>query len=179
MFVYNVKLDAKKLVKIGFVCLLIGIIIMFVLSLYKIFSDTFKVRDTLAVPEVSIIEAKNYTNVLKSVYENLDTYIGQRVSFSGYVYRNSDFPNDQFVLARDMVMPNTQNKLIVGFLCSYKKAENFTDGSWVEIVGEITRGNYHGELPLLKVIEIKKADTPDDEFVPPPDSTYIPTSILY
>lgn len=37
MFVYNVKLDAKKIVKIGFVCLLIGIIIMFLLSLYKIF----------------------------------------------------------------------------------------------------------------------------------------------
>lgn len=179
MFVYNVKLDAKKIVKITFVCLLIGIIIMFLLSLYKIFSDTFKVRDTLAVPEVSAIEPKNYTNVLKSVYENLDTYIGQRVSFSGYVYRNSDFSKDQFVLARDMVMPNTQNKLIVGFLCSYKKAENFTDGSWVEIVGEITKGNYHGELPLLKVIEIRKVDVPDDELVPPPDSTYIPTSILY
>ncbi len=179
MFVYNVKLDAKKIVKISFVCLLIGIIIMFILSLYKIFSDTFKVRDTIAVPEVSHIDPKNYTNVLKSVYENLDTYIGQHVSFSGYVYRNSDFSKDQFVLARDMVMPNTQNKLIVGFLCSYKKAENFTDGSWVEIVGEITKGNYHGELPLLKIIEIKKVDTPDNELVPPPDSTYIPTSILY
>lgn len=179
MFIYNVKLNSKNIVKISFIIFSIIVVIFFLLSLYKIFSTTLKVRDNIDAPEVSFIQADNYANILKSVYEDLNTYIGQKICFSGYVYRNIDFSNNQFVLARDMVMENTPNKLIVGFLCSCKDAEKYEDGTWVEIVGEITKGNYHGEIPLLKISKIKKIDKPADEFTYPPDATYIPTAIIY
>ena len=45
---------------------------------------------------------ENYTNVLKEVHENLDTYVGQKICYTGYVYRVADLPENQFVLARDM-----------------------------------------------------------------------------
>ncbi len=179
MFIYNVKLNSKSIVKISFIILAIIVVIFFLISLYKIFSSTIKVNDGLDTPEVAYIQADNYTNILKSVYENVDTYVGQKICFSGYVYRNVDFSESQFVLARDMIMDNTQNKLIVGFLCSCKEAKNYSDGTWVEIVGEITRGNYHGEIPILKVTKIKQIDKPSNEFTYPPDATYIPTGIIY
>lgn len=179
MFIYNVKLNSKNVVKISFIILAIIVVIFFLISLYKIFSTTVKVRDDIDSPKVSYIQVENYTNILKSVYENLDTYVGQKICFSGYVYRNVDFSSTQFVLARDMIMPDTQNKLIVGFLCSCKDAENYLDGTWVEIVGEITKGNYHGEIPVLKITEIKQIDKPENEFTYPPDATYIPTGIIY
>ena len=123
MFIYNVKLNSKSIVKISFIILAIIVVIFFLISLYKIFSSTIKVNDSLDTPEVAYIQADNYTNILKSVYENVDTYVGQKICFSGYVYRNVDFSESQFVLARDMIMDNTQNKLIVGFLCSCKEAK--------------------------------------------------------
>ena len=175
MFIYNVKLSSKNIVKISFIIFSIIVIVFFLISLYKIFSTTLKVRDEIEAPDVAYIQADNYTNILKSVYENLDTYVGQKVCFSGYVYRNIDFSKTQFVLARDMVMENTPNKLIVGFLCSCKESEKYEDGTWVEIVGEITKGNYHGEIPVLKITQIKQIDKPTDEFTYPPDATYIPT----
>lgn len=179
MFIYNFKLNTKSIVKTCFIILSIIVVIFFLISLYKIFSTTMKVRDELESPDISHIQTDNYTNILKSVYENLDTYIGQRICFSGYVYRNIDFSESQFVLARDMIMKDTPNKLIVGFLCSCKEAKNYEDGTWVEIVGEITKGNYHGEIPILKITQIKKIDKPLDEFTYPPDATYIPTGIIY
>ena len=179
MFIYNVKLNSKNIVKISFIILSIIVVMFFLISLYKIFSTTVKVRDELEAPKISYIQVENYTNILKSVYEDLDTYVGQKIGFSGYVYRNVDFSSTQFVLARDMIMPNTENKLIVGFLCSCKDAENYLDGTWVEIVGEITKGNYHGEIPILKITEIKQIDKPENEFTYPPDATYIPTGIIY
>lgn len=179
MFIYNVKLNSKNIVKISFVILAIIVVIFFLISLYKIFSTTVKVRDDIEAPDVAYIQVENYTNILKSVYEDLDTYVGQTICFSGYVYRNIDFASTQFVLARDMIMPDTQNKLIVGFLCSCKEAENYSDGTWVEIIGEITKGNYHGEIPILKITEIKQIDKPENEFTYPPDATYIPTGIIY
>ena len=44
------------------------------------------------------------------------------------------------------------------------------------VVGEIQKGNYHGDMPVLKVIDIAKCEKPSEEYVYPPDETYIPTS---
>ena len=102
MFVYNIKLNSKNIVKIALVIISIIIVIFFLLSLYNVFTNSFKVRDNVPEPNVAYLKADNYTNVLKSVYENLDTYIGQKISYIGYVYRVSDIEDNQFILARDM-----------------------------------------------------------------------------
>ena len=62
------------------------------------------------------------------------------------------------------------------FLCEYNDINDFEDGSWVNVTGEITKGDYHGDMPIIKVTEIKSCDKPNDEFVYPPDENYIPTS---
>ena len=66
MFIYNVKLNSKSIVKISFIILAIIVVIFFLISLYKIFSSTIKVNDGLDTPEVAYIQADNYTNILKA-----------------------------------------------------------------------------------------------------------------
>ena len=44
------------------------------------------------------------------------------------------------------------------------------------LTGEIYKGNYHGDMPIIKVIDIKQCDKPNEEVVYPPDENYIPTS---
>jgi len=179
MFIYNFKLNVKSIVKVVFIIITIIITIFFLISTYKIISESFKVKDKMDTPDIAYIEPNNYTNILKSVYENLDTYIGQKICFSGYVYRQIDFSDTQFVLARDMLTSSSNQTLIVGFLCDYKNSKDFQDGVWVEIVGEITKGDYHGEVPIIKIKEIKQIEKPSEEYVVPPDDTYIPTSVIY
>ena len=116
---------------------------------------------------------------MKSVYDNLDNYVVQKIEFSGYVYRMFDFDNTQFVLARNMIIDSQNNTLIVGFLCNYDNANEYTDNTWIEIQGIISKGDYHGEIPIIEVTSIKKINKPETEFVYPPDSSYIPTSILF
>lgn len=179
MFVYNVKLNSKNIVKVSLILISIVIIFFFVISLYKILSSSFKVDDDIPEPDVAYISTADYTNVLKSVYENVDVYLGQKISFTGYVFRCLDFSENQFVLARDMLVDGRSDALIVGFLCSSNDASSYQDGTWVEITGEITKGFYNGEIPIIKVTKIKQVDKPADEFTYPPDSTYIPTSVIY
>jgi len=118
----------------------------------------------------------NYTNILKSVHDNPDEYIGNRIKFSGYVYKAIDFSSKEFVLARNMVVSSDFQTVIVGFLCNYEKATNFEDGTWVEVTGTIEKGVYHGEIPIIKVEQIREIEKPSDEYVYPPDDNYIPTS---
>ena len=177
MFIYNLKINGKRLTKILFVIIGLIVIAYFLISAWKIYSNCFKVKDEQNDANVINITASNYTNILKSVHENLDIYIGKKICFSGYVYRNIDFKDSQFVLARDMIISSDKQTLIVGFLCDCNKAKKYENYSWVEITGKITRGNYHGEIPVIKIKGIKKIEKPvENVYVYPPDNTYIPTA---
>ena len=137
--------------------------------------NTFRVKDEIK-NKVQYLQADNYTNVLKSVHENIDEYIGKEICFSGYVYRVSDLEENQFVLARDMIINENNQTLVVGFLCSCKNANEYINNEWVDITGKITKGNYHGDIPIIKIIDIKKIEKPQTNiYVYPPDENYVPT----
>ena len=48
------------------------------------------------------INSNNFTTFLKNCNENIDSYVGKSVHISGFVYRLSDFAQNQFVVARLM-----------------------------------------------------------------------------
>lgn len=179
MFIYNFKLSKTNIFKIFFVIAVIILFILFIISAYKIYS-TGKNSNTIlpSSTDVAEITTQNYTNILKTVHENIDTYVGQKIKFSGYIYKAEDFNKNQFVLARDMLINDNKQSLIVGFLCECKNADDLPDKAWVEITGTITKGDYHGSIPIIKVKEINQIEKPQDEFVYPPDDNYLPTSAL-
>ena len=179
MFIYNVKVNGGKLFKIFFTAVVVFIICILCFVTLKVFGGASKENDS-CIPQsaVSTISANNYTNVLKAVHDNIDNYTGIKIHFTGYVYRLLDFSDNQFVLARDMVVSSDFQTVVVGFLCDCPTAQNFQDSTWVEITGEITKGDYHGDMPIIKITDIKCTDKPNDELVYPPDESYIPTSWL-
>ena len=181
MFIFNMKMDGNRTSKIfiGVLCAILVLITCFVC--YRIlFNSAFKTNDDRNTKnQVHEINAQNYTNILQNVHNNLDSYIGQKIKFSGYVYRLYDFSNEQFVLARKMIISSDFQTVVVGFLCHSDLASNYEDDTWVEIQGTITKGNYNGEIPVIEVESIKKVDTPtQDEYVYPPDSSFVATSTV-
>ena len=109
------------------------------------------------------------------MHDNIDEYVGTKVNFTGYVYRVLDLKENQFILARDMLISSDFQSVIVGFLCECDNAKDFENDTWVEITGQIYKGNYHGDMPIVKITEINKTNKPNDEYVYPPDESYIPT----
>ena len=180
MFIYNIKINGKAIAKILFVIISIIITIYFCLSAYNIYNNSFKVKDQIENSDVINITSQNYTNILKSVHDDIDSYVGKKVCFTGYIYRLLDFKDTEFVLARDMIISSDMQTLIVGFLCDSKYSKNFVDETWVELTGEITLGKYHGDMPIIKVKEIKQIEKPkDDIYVYPPDDSYVPTFNIF
>lgn len=180
MFICNFKVNSKNILKICFVIAIIISIIFFIISTIRIFkaSNVFTTNDKLPKKDIYTITASNYTNVLKSVHENLSNYIGQKIEFEGYVYKVPDINTNQFILARDMIINSNLQTLVVGFLCEYKESVNLKEKTWIKITGEIQKGNYNGEIPIIKIISLEKINKPNDEYVYPPDSAYLQTSSL-
>lgn len=184
MFICNISLNKTKTVKYFFTVIAIILIIFFGISAYRIFRESInasnaRVNDTIPNPDVIDIRASNYTNILKSVHDNLSNYIGKKIHFSGYIYKVSDFTKTQFVLARDMVISSDLRTLVVGFLCESNELHKFETNTWVEITGTIEKGYYIEEIPIIRITEMKKINKPEECLVYPPDESFVPTSNLF
>ena len=180
MFIYNVKINGGIALKIIIILLSLFMLIVFGISIYRIFftNGKFEINDRIMQNEIIEIEAKNYTNILQAVHKEPMSYIGKTIKFTGYIYRILDFKEEQFVLARDMIINEEQTQsVVVGFLSEYKNAQNLKNGEWVELTGVIKMGKYHNkEIPILKVTKLTVTAAPENTFVYPPEDTYIQTS---
>lgn len=182
MFIYNVKINGGAALKLLIIVLSIFMLIVFGISVYRIFflSGDFRVKDRSIANEITKIEPENYANILEAVHNDIDSYVGMKIKFTGYVYRLIDFEEDEFVLARDMFI-NKENiqSVVIGFFSKYKNANNLKSGEWIEVIGRIEKGKYHKkEIPVIKIIQLKQVSEPENSFVIPPNDTYIPTSGL-
>ena len=120
MYIRNFKLNGKIIFKIVFIILFILIFAMFAIGVYNIFKDreqTTSDNDDMPNKKINIISANNYTSVLKTVHNNLNSYLGTKIKFTGFVYRLYDFSDDQFVLGRQMIISSDMQAVVVGFLC--------------------------------------------------------------
>lgn len=183
MFIFNVKVKGSLLLKFLIIFLSIIMLIIFAITIYRIFvkDGNFFVSDSILKKDITEIDSSNYTNILQAVHDNTDSYVGMKIKFTGYVYRVLDFNDNEFVLARDMLInkENTQ-AVVVGFLCTYKDAEDFEDGTWVNVTGTIKKGKYHNqEIPIIEIKSLEETDEPEEEFVLPPNNSYVPTSAMF
>lgn len=178
MFIYNFKINGSKIYKY-FLFIIIGLLLIISCIIFiNLFKGAKEENNSSCIKNdsVSSISPKNYTNVLKSVHENIENYIDLKIRFSGYVYRVSDLNENQFILARDMIISSDLKTLVVGFLCEYNNIKEYDNNTWIEITGIIKKGQYHGDMPIIMVQEIKRIDKPKEEYVYPPDENYIPTN---
>ena len=179
MFVYNLKLNSSIFYKLILFIIVIIVISLCVFIGIKIFKES-KYEDSCNITnDIVEITDKNYANILQMVHNDIDTYIGQKIKFSGFVYRVYDLKNNQFVLGRNMIISSDHQTVVIGFLCNYDGAIMFKDSTWVELEGTITKGTYHNsDIPILEITSIKEINKPKEEYVYPPDEDYIPTSVI-
>ena len=184
MFVFNLKFNKNIFFKSIITILCIICLCLVITSIIKIINE-INIKnnnlindDTPQHSDIAILTPENYTNILKSVHDNLNTYLGQKISFSGYVYRVPNLKKEEFVLARDMDIGNNQT-VVVGFLCYLEHAEEYENYTWINITGEITKGNFNGEIPCIKITSIERINKPENDTVKLPDDSFVPTSVIY
>lgn len=183
MFIYNFKVNKNSIFKtilVFFSIIILGLIAVVVFNIINdIDNNKNLLNDSIPSSEIATLTPENYTNILKAVHNDLNTYLGQKISFSGYVYRVPGIKENEFILARDMDVGNNQT-VIVGFLCSYEKSKEFETSTWVNITGEITKGTFNNtDMPLLKIINIEKINKPSNDTVQMPDDSFVPTCVIY
>ncbi len=179
MFIYNFKMNASNMFRVAIILIIISALIILSISIYNFYYKTkFVINDNLPTNSIANIPSNQYTSILKDVYENVDDYVGQSINFTGYVYKLYDLKDSEFILARDMLINSDSQSVVVGFLCSYDKAKDFKEGTWVNVTGKIIKGYYHNEIPVIDITKMEETRRPEETYVYPPSDTYIPTSVI-
>jgi len=158
MFVCNMKLNVKKL-------FIISAVIVVAIALFFEITSMFK-NNTSGSFEY-VLNENNFTEVLKSVHDNIDENVGKKIKLSGFVFRLPDFKSNYFVCGRNMLLGDEEK--VVGFLCTYNQDIELTDGEWIEVTGTIIKGYYTTDMPVIEIKSINKITAPTNTFVKTPD----------
>ncbi len=164
MFVYNFKLNIKKvMIVLGIIA--VAVAISLELGLFKKDNKNINIYDN---DFDYVISETNFTNMLKTIHENIDENIGKTVSISGFVFTMPDFKDNYFVCGRNMILSGDEK--VVGFLCNFDEASDLLESEWVEVTGVIEKGFYQTDMPIIKVKSLKKITAPENTFVNPPSN---------
>lgn len=158
MFVINVKMDFKKILFICIICAtIIASIIEFGFSDNSIFTS-----NSIDNYDYDINE-ENFVSTLKKTHENLDENIGKTIKVAGFIYTLPDFNEDFFVCGRYIAQDNSTK--IAGYLCNYNGELELNENEWIEITGTIIKGDYNGQVPVIKVDKVTKIVAPANMYV--------------
>lgn len=159
MFVLNVKLNAKKIL---ITILIISIIVASIIEIVNLLKTKQKAFDY-------VLDETNFTTILKQVHNNIDENIGKKIKLSGFIFTMPDFKQTYFVCGRNMLLSGEEK--VVGFLCDYSDLNTLSESEWVEIEGEIIKGYYMADMPVIKVKKLKKITAPTNTFVEAPKNS--------
>lgn len=157
MYICNLKLNIKKIL---IICLIVAIVITLALEIIDM-------KKTKVANYDYELTSENFTDILKIVHDNIDINVGKTIKLSGFVFTLPDFKENNFVCGRDMLFEGEEK--VVGFLCEYSGNTKFIESEWVEITGEIIKGYYMGNMPVIKIKTINKITAPPNTFVDAPE----------
>ncbi|MBU5256290.1 TIGR03943 family putative permease subunit [Tissierella praeacuta] len=139
-------------------------------EIFSIYSDIIDDKESSIYLEDGkiILNEDNFINWIDELYINSDRYEGNTIELIGFVLKNNEFKQNEFVIARSMMVCCAADTQAIGFLCNYDKASQLEEGSWIKINGEINIiDNDDDRIPLIDIQSIKGVDKPENEFIYP------------
>lgn len=100
--------------------------------------------------------------------ERYEVYEGKKVHFTAQAYKMKDGGDLEFIAGRLLMTCCEADMSFIGIICGYPKAYELENKEWVEIAGIIkvvVDKEMGREIPVCRVLELKKGVAPDDEFV--------------
>lgn len=102
------------------------------------------------------------------IMSNAPRYKGKNVRVRGLVYRASNVPAGYFVISRRAMTCCADDIAVIGILVKSPEADNFKDGEWVEVCGEVIsekQSAYKGVGPVIAARVIAPNEKADTELV--------------
>ena len=114
------------------------------------------------------LEDDDYGIWYMDAMENPKKYAGKTVKMKAVVYKNRNFPKNQFVPGRFAMTCCADDIAFIGFVCDYDGAGSLQMKQWVHVEAEIRceyRKEYRGKGPVLYAKVVEPTTKPEEELV--------------
>ncbi len=115
-----------------------------------------------------VVDEQNFLNWLYILYRDAEEYRGTEIEITGFVFRDEKFEQNQFVLARFIMVCCIADMQLAGLMCLYEDAQELQVDEWVRIRGNIEEDTFLGEkIPVIIPKEITPAERPAIPYIYP------------
>ncbi|HWO96075.1 MAG TPA: TIGR03943 family protein [Bacillus sp. (in: firmicutes)] len=117
-------------------------------------------HERITVPDETFIPLMNIFD------RNPEAFAGKEIELTGFVYREPDFNENQFVIARFGLSCCVADASVYGMLGEVEGAEKLGVDQWVKIKGTLTTTEYNSiRLPYIKISKFEKIEAPPTPYV--------------
>ncbi|MCE5219796.1 MAG: TIGR03943 family protein [Clostridium sp.] len=114
------------------------------------------------------VNTKNFVFSLDEILGNPDKYDGKEIEITGFVYKDKDLKENEFIIGRFMMVCCAADMQIAGMRCEGNNLESYDNDTWIKVKGKIKKDTYEGSVdPVIVVEDLKKDMSPDTSYVYP------------
>ncbi|MDF2926115.1 MAG: hypothetical protein K0R57_5029 [Paenibacillaceae bacterium] len=128
--------------------------------------DLAKLAKKLYKQDFISIEDTGFMEVVSSIDFYMNNFIGKKVDITGFVYREDDMQDNQFVVSRFAVQCCSADASPFGFMAESSLGKDLKKDTWVKITGILGTTSYGGN-------EILKIEASKIERIPAPKTPYV------
>ncbi|PWA08166.1 TIGR03943 family protein [Pueribacillus theae] len=123
-------------------------------------------EDDLFQKDKIVVTDDEYTYIMNAIDTNIDDFIGKEIEISGFVYREPDFTDDQFVVARFGMSCCVADASVFGMIATVENANELEDDEWIKVSGILSKTTYNDwEMPYIQIKKIDKIPQPDQPYI--------------
>ena len=120
------------------------------------------------IDETIIMDNDNYVRWIQEIYDNIEKYNGKKIQVSGFVFKDEQFEDNEFVSARMMMVCCAADMQPIGFLVRYDNAAELNVDTWIRVYGTIAKGEFNGNaIPVIEADKVENTEKPEFDYVYP------------
>lgn len=129
---------------------------------YSAFAEQLYLQDPIIVKEETFLET------ISAIDFFMKPFRGKSIEISGFVYKQEDMADSQFVVARLGMDCCSADAMPYGFLVEWPEAKALQQDVWVKVRGAISSSDYDGmEIVTLHADNVESIATPETPYVYP------------
>ena len=116
----------------------------------------------------------NFAQILEDMMRDIYRYKGNKAVITGFVFREADFDEQEFVVGRLMMTCCAADAQIVGLLSRWEDAKTLKQDQWVRVMGTIDVTNFYDkflgqehEVPVIQVEKVELIEKPAAQYIYP------------
>ena len=114
------------------------------------------------------INQRNFVFSLNEIIENPDKYDGKEIEITGFVYKDKNLKENEFIIGRFMMVCCAADMQIVGIRCDSNTLEPYENNTWIKVKGKLKKYTYDGKIdPIVVAEHIEKDLNPNTSYVYP------------